>query len=84
MKCFHDKDYDEDWSKLGPWGEDYERLNNAPGPSRFDMMIDDQNRSVIKSLGPWGLLSVGPKGPLLSCPLEYGWAHDDSLVRSQV
>ena len=54
VKRFHDKDYQEDWSKLGPWGEDYERLNNAPGASRFDMMVDDQNRSVI-----------GPKGPLV-------------------
>ena len=53
VKRFHDKDYDEDWSKIKPWGEDYERLNRAPGMSRFDMKVDDQRRSVShKSLGP--------------------------------
>ena len=47
VKRFHDKDYDEDcWSKIRPWGTEYERLNNGPGKSRFDMMVDDQNRSV--------------------------------------
>ena len=46
VKRFHDKDYDEDWSKIRPWGTEYERLNNGPDKSRFDMMVDDQNRSV--------------------------------------
>ena len=63
VKRFHDKDYEEDWSKIRPWGAEYERLNNAPGPSRFDMMVDDQNRSVIKSLGPWAHGASGLEGP---------------------
>ena len=46
VKRFHDKDYEEDWSKIRPWGEEYERLNNGPGRSRFDMMVDEENRSV--------------------------------------
>ena len=63
VKRFHDKDYDEDWSKLGPWGAEYERLNRQPGQSRFDMMTDEENRSVMKPLGPWGLWSPGALGP---------------------
>lgn len=46
VKRFHDKDYEEDWSKIRPWGEEYERRNNGPGRSRFDMMVDEENRSV--------------------------------------
>ena len=30
VKRHHDKDYDEDWSKIRPWGADYERLNSTP------------------------------------------------------
>ena len=52
LKRYHDKDYEEDWSKIRPWGAEYERLNRAPGMSRFDMKVDDQNRSVIKPMGP--------------------------------
>jgi len=68
VKRFHDKDYDEDWSKLRPWGAEYERLNNNPAQSRFDMKTDEQNRSVTKRAhGPWGggqgLWDPGPKGP---------------------
>ena len=46
VKRFHDKDYEEDWSKIRPWGAEYERLNRTPGASRFAMMVDDQNRCV--------------------------------------
>ena len=63
VKRFHDKDYDEDWSKLKPWGDDYERLNRAPAMSRFDIKLDDQRRSVShKSLGPMYVAS-GLEGP---------------------
>ena len=93
VQHFHDKDYDEDWSKLGPWGEEYERLNRTPGQSRFDMKTDEQNRSVIKCLGPRalvkGLWCVEPLGPCLGpCALvvycAYVGAHDDHIVCSQV
>ena len=47
VKAYHDKDYDEDWSKIKPWGDEYERLNNN---SRFDIKITQDNRSVI--IGP--------------------------------
>ena len=76
VKRYHDKDYDEDWSKIRPWGEEYERLNSTPAKSRFDMQTDDQNRSVLKYLGPRvlvkGLWSAGPwarLGPLCCCRL---------------
>ena len=76
VKRYHDKDYDEDWSKIRPWGEEYEHLNSTPAKSRFDMQTDDQNRSVLKYLGPRvlvkGLWSAGPwarLGPLCCCRL---------------
>ena len=47
VKRHHDKDYDEDWSKIRPWGAEYERLNNTPAHSRFDMKTDEQNRLVL-------------------------------------
>ena len=81
VKRYHDKDYAEDWSKLGPWGEEYERLNRQPARSRFDILTDEENRSVIKPRRP-----LGPKAPralVLYCTY-YVWAHDDYLVRSQV
>ena len=55
VKRFHDKDYDEDWSKIRTWGTEYERLNSVPDKSRFDMLVDDENRSVFyEPLGPIG------------------------------
>ena len=59
LKRYHDKDYDEDWSKIRPWGEEYERLNSTPARSRFDMQTDDENRSVLKYKGP------GPRAVVL-------------------
>ena len=52
VKRFHDKDYEEDWSKLRQWGAEYERKNQR---SRFQLKInEDTGRSVF---GPWAQTS---------------------------
>ena len=48
VKRYHDKDYDEDWSKLRQWGREYERKNNN---SRFLLQINEETSRLM--LGPW-------------------------------
>ena len=44
VKRYHDKDYNEDWSKLREWGREYEQKNTN---SRFRLQInEDTNRCV--------------------------------------
>ena len=51
VKRYHDKDYDEDWSKLRQWGREYEQKNHN---SRFRLQINaDTNRCVRGPTHPW-------------------------------
>ena len=60
MKRFH---YEEDWSKIRPWGAEYERLYSVPDKYRVDMLVEDEN-SLCKN---W---ASGLKGPLAD--IEFG------------
>ena len=45
VKRYHDKDYDEDWSKLRQWGREYETKNRN---SRFRLQINRETNRCAK------------------------------------
>ena len=73
VKRYHDKDYDEDWSKLRQWGREYENKNRN---SRFHLQINaDTNRCVR-----------GPIHPRAQCPRVVAGPFDNNThtTREQV